>query len=549
MQKNSAATAAGFAAAPNNNQATVALSSEVATQLFKSSIAPSQASETSREAMNSVSQYGVKSSVAVLLPVPSDLSHPNANAANAVTINPNSASAYIYNGQTLSPGGAVIQISGTAYSLALVSANPVPASTSGGQVPDSGGLTAQVSNYYGPAAASPASGLVSHIAYVVAGQTLTPGGSSVVVSGNTYLLSPSATAVVVNGVASAIPPANTPLPLLSISAAVSFSGSGHVITGQTLPPQVSAVLVSGTSPSLAPTGAALDGSAPFAPLLMTLGSETLTLTPTASSAVIIGSQTVHPGSVITVAGNSLALAPGNTGIVVISGTSTRTNAIHSLALAGTANYANSAAPALPTPLLLTLGSQTLTLTPTASSAIAIGSQTLQPNSIITVAGNSLSLAPGNSAIAVVYGTVTNTEGVQRTARVSLLLITLGSETLTLTPASSSAVVIGSQTLRPGSVITVAGNSLSLAPGGTPVIVGSATSTSINVTKSTAIASGLSSGPGGATTKPVGSVGGTATTTQSAYVAASTGRAGRALERLPVVSSVVLGLLLVVVMYL
>ncbi|TKA81841.1 hypothetical protein B0A49_01071 [Cryomyces minteri] len=549
MQKNSAATAAGFAAAPNNNQATVALSSEVATQPFKSSIAPSQASETSREAINSVSQYGVKSSVAVLLPVSSDLSHPN---ANAVTINPNSASAYIYNGQTLSPGGAVIQISGTAYSLALVSANPVPASTSGGQVPDSGGLTAQVSNYYGPAypaAASPASGLASHVAYVVAGQTLTPGGSSVVVSGNTYLLSPSATAVVVNGVASAIPPANTPLPLLSSSAAVSFSGSGHVITGQTFPPQVSAVLVSGTSPSLAPTGAALDGSAPFAPLLMTLGSSILTLTPIASSAVVIGSQTVHPGSVITVAGNSLALAPGNSGIVVISGTSTRTNTIPSLALADTSKYANSAAPALSTPLLLTLGSQTLTLTPTASSTIVIGSQTLQPDSVITVAGNSLSLAPGNSAIVVVYGTVTNTEGVQNTARVSLLLMTLGSETLTLTPASSSAVVIGSQTLRPGSVITVAGNSLSLAPGGTPVIVGSATSTRIDVTKSTAIASGLSSGPGGRTTKPVGSVGGTTTTTQSAYVAASIGRAGRAWERLPVLSSVVLGLLLVVVVYL
>lgn len=103
--------------------------------------------------------------------------------------------------------------------------------------------------------------------YVIAGQTLTPGGV-IVVDGTTISLSPSATALVVNGVTQTLFPAtavpgSTRFPVLTIDGqtytAISNSGAAggtYVIDGQTLTPGGS-IVIDGTTISLSPSATVL----------------------------------------------------------------------------------------------------------------------------------------------------------------------------------------------------------------------------------------------------------------------------------------------------
>ncbi|GME32164.1 hypothetical protein BKCO1_6500043 [Neofusicoccum parvum] len=166
-------------------------------------------------------------------------------------------STYVIDGQTLTIGGT-ITVDGTTISFPSATAIVV------------NGITQTL---IGPSIATNAPDLTiggttytdlpgPGTTYVIAGQTLTPGGV-IVVDGTTISLSPSATALVVNGVtetlfpATAVPGASR-FPILTIDGqtytALPNSGSAggtYVIDGQTLTPGGS-IVVDGTTISLSP---------------------------------------------------------------------------------------------------------------------------------------------------------------------------------------------------------------------------------------------------------------------------------------------------------
>ena len=323
----------------------------------------------------------------------------------------NSASQYIVGSQTLAPGGAPIEVSGTTYSLApSASAVVINGVTSALPANNAGQDTAAVSGG-APAITIGGQSVTANSAsqYIVGSQTLAPGRSPIVISGTTYSLAPSASAIVVNGVTSVLQANNA---------------GGATTVG------------SGGAPAITIGGRPITGNS--------------------ASQYIVGSQTLAPGSsAIIISGTTYSLAPSASAIVV--------NGVTSLLPA--TNAANGVAP------VITVGSQLFTASPVAGSAYVIGSQTLVPGApAITVSGVEVSLAPSASNV-VVDGTTVAFSAATGVAPV----ITIGSQLFTATPVSGSAYVVGSQTLRPGaSAITVGGVEVSLAPSASNVVVGGTT---------------------------------------------------------------------------
>ncbi|MCJ1320349.1 hypothetical protein MMC15_005687 [Xylographa vitiligo] len=186
------------------------------------------------------------------------------------------------------------------------------------------------------------------------------------------------------------------LPEITIGSSVfKPSNSEYVVASRTLVPGGTAIVVSATTISLAPSASALVigdithalASNPEPTRIVTLGG--LPLTPSGTE-LLVGTQALAPGSAITVSGIPISLAPSAT--VLVIGTST----IPLEALAGV----TSAPRGLP---LLTLGGVTITANP--QSDFVIGGQTLVlGGSSITVSGTTLSIAP--SASEVVIGSTT-----------------------------------------------------------------------------------------------------------------------------------------------
>ncbi|KAH6671238.1 hypothetical protein B0J14DRAFT_485023, partial [Halenospora varia] len=127
-----------------------------------------------------------------------------------------------------------------------------------------------------------------------------------------------------------------------------------------------------------------------------------------SSALIIGSQTLLPGSAITLDGQEISLAPSG-GAVVING----------------AHQTPSPSAYTNLPAVISIGGSRITAD--SSSGFLIGGQTLYPGEFCTV--------------------------------------------LAITQASISSVVIAGQTLTAGGRVTVGGEILSIAPSGTIVVIG------------------------------------------------------------------------------
>jgi hypothetical protein len=105
----------------------------------------------------------------------------------------------------------------------------------------------------------------SQTQYIVAGQTLSPGGGAITVSGTTISLAPSATAVVINGVTSTLAPSFGNI-WTRTAAALTFNN--HIYTanragyitispGTVLKPGGEAVTVDGTTLSLEHSGTAV----------------------------------------------------------------------------------------------------------------------------------------------------------------------------------------------------------------------------------------------------------------------------------------------------
>ena len=178
---------------------------------------------------------------------------------------------------------------------------------------------------------------------------------------------------------------------------------------------------------------------------------------THSTNVIIGSQTLSPGSVITVNETPVSLAPSGT----------------SLFIGGTATFSS--------PIPFPTGGVTVPLpsysgppiTENSVSAFFVGSQSLVPGGpAITVSGAVFSLA--SLATALVIGTSTIPLN-QPTPYSVPDIITL--DGFSVTADSQSDFLIGTQTLVPGgTAITVSGNVISLASDLGVVVIGLSTET-------------------------------------------------------------------------
>ena len=318
-----------------------------------------------------------------------------------VTATPVASDHYIVADQTFSRGGSAIEVSGTTYSLppsannAVVNGQSAPISTiqASRKTPATvviGGITAipESSGAY----------------YLVADQTLSPGGSALEISGVTYSLPASGANIVIDGATSVIAPTH----VQTISAvafgsatAVPLLAGGYVVGGQVINPGGSAVEISGTTYSLPASGnsVVVDGKTTAIQAIsandtaITLGSQVYTAVAASVTPLVIASQTLIPGgNAITVSDTVFSLPPDAKGSIVING---QTTALATAASGGVG---------------LSIGSQQLSFTPL-SSGIVIALQTLYPGGpAITVQGETLSIPSDGTAVVIQSVTSTSTEG-------------------------------------------------------------------------------------------------------------------------------------------
>ncbi|KAI2482578.1 hypothetical protein Ptr902_04894 [Pyrenophora tritici-repentis] len=302
--------------------------------------------------------------------------------------NPGVGPTFVISGQTLIPGGSAITVPGTTLSLApsagVVVINGVTSTLKGATVPVATPPTVTVgNNVFSPL---PSSGNT----FVVAGQTLAPGGSAITVSGTTLSLGPSASFLVANGATltldSSVTQANAP-PAITLgndvfSALSEPSGPTFVVAGQTLIPGGPAITALGTTLSLAPSASfvvingatsalANPSSLTTAPLL-TIGDATFRPLPGTGTAYVIGSALLTAGGFVVVSGTTISLAAGATALVIDG----QTSFISALAQ-----------PIVTNAPLLTIGTETFTAMSGGGTAFIIRGQTLTPGGTITVYGD------------------------------------------------------------------------------------------------------------------------------------------------------------------
>lgn len=247
----------------------------------------------------------------------------------------------------ISPGGVPVTTDNIVYSLApsatalISNGQTIALQTFAAPVLDTAKQAAAPALTFGASTYSLDSS--SHI--VVAGQTIVPGASAVMVSNTPISLAPGAKVAVIAGQTQSLSPAS-----VTAESVLTFQGSTYtanaasafVIAGQTLSPGGS-ITASNTPISLVP-GAAfaiIAGStqslalapAPTAPPTFTFDGSTYTAG--TGSDFVIGSQTLTEGGVVTVAGTPISFA-SNGGDVVV-GTSTEAVSIGGLIMSGFGN--------------------------------------------------------------------------------------------------------------------------------------------------------------------------------------------------------------------
>lgn len=297
----------------------------------------------------------------------------------------NSAAEFIVAGQTLTHGGE-IAVSGSTISLqpsanvavvdgsTLVLANPVPSAH-----PEV--LKFAGSSYTANAASQ----------FIVAGQTLPPGGQ-ITVSSTTLSLAPSGNIAIIGTstqlLTTQAPASNPAILKFAGSIYTANTDSQFTIAGQTLGPG-GTITASGTQISM-PEGtnfAVIDGSTQTlatassaistaeAPVLTWDGA---TYTADASSDFVIASKTLTPGGIITVLGTPISLAPGANDAVI--GTSTQTLASAAITPAD----------------IVTMAGQIITANPT---GFALDGTTVLPGGKgVVVSGTTVSLESGGTLL-------------------------------------------------------------------------------------------------------------------------------------------------------
>ncbi|KAL8651693.1 MAG: hypothetical protein Q9226_004594 [Calogaya cf. arnoldii] len=244
-------------------------------------------------------------------------------------ITANSASQYVVGGQTLEAGRSPITVSGQIVSIAS-SGNAVvfgPSTQAFANPPMVLSTSLPILTIGDSTIAADASSN-----YVIAGQTIIPGGSAITVDGSFISIAPAATVLVVEGSTQAL----TPSPVLAtmLPPLITFGGqtlranaaSDYVLGGQTLKPG-HAITVSGSVISLAPgaSGVVIDGSKQaLTPQLMSLTTRLPALTIGASTIIanakgmyVLSGQTIHLGAhAVTIDGSMISLAPNDSFLVV-----------------------------------------------------------------------------------------------------------------------------------------------------------------------------------------------------------------------------------------
>lgn len=366
---------------------------------------------------------------------------------------------YIVGSQTLAFGGSAIEVSGTIYSLqasggtAEVNGQDIQVTTLASAIESAAPIV------LGDSTGRP----VASGAYVVADQTLSRGGSAVVVSGTTYSLDPSGDTIVINGEATPVSALQTNLVqpatvvVGDVTAAPESSGAYYVVAGQSLSPGDSAIEISSVTYSLPKSGAniVVNGGTSYAnaastPAPVILGS--ITAASFVGGGYIVSSQILSPGGTeVEVAGTTYSLAAsGNT--VFVDGKPT---AIQTAAPAAPPTQAASPAGAASTPVPVTFGS--ITAASFIAGGYVVASQVLSPGgTAIEVSGTTYSLAASGNTV-FINGSPTSFQDVAAAAP-----LTVGSELFSAIAASETPLVIASQTLIPGgSAITVSGTTYSL----------------------------------------------------------------------------------------
>lgn len=259
------------------------------------------------------------------------------------TFTPNAATQFfIAPGQTLTPGGVVtldntivslapsasfVVIGGSTQLLTISGSGSQSAASAPPQIIFGGSTITAQPTVGGPG--NPAAGPT----FIIADQTLAPGGPAITVSGTTISLATSASFVVINGVTSTVTnpavPQITPPPLTignGVFRPLPGSGTSYLIGSSILTPGGFVVLAD-TTISLAPgaTAIVINGQTSFIspqdqpvmtnPPLLTIGSQTYTAVPGSGTTFIIDGQTLTPGGMITVDGTTISLSPGATELV------------------------------------------------------------------------------------------------------------------------------------------------------------------------------------------------------------------------------------------
>lgn len=403
--------------------------------------------------------------------IPQEVSPARTTTALAIvylgtTIQPNEASEYILSGiGTVSPGGPGVMKNGIVYSLA-------PSATA----LLSNGIAIPITPKANEAAASPRPGVLpfrgatytadSFSRFIIAGETLTPAGPAITVSGTPIKIAPGATAAIIGSesvpiVRSPALPRATGAPILTFAGLTYTAGisSAFVIEGQTLAPGAN-IEVQGTQISYRSDGSEIvvgtsTEQLSFASITPSVTAPVLTFhgstyTADSLSQFIIDGQTLVPGKVLTVSGTPISYAAAGTAVVI--GTSTEPLSYAKL-----------------TPSAPTISFDGTIYNADASSDFVVDGQTLTPGGIITVSGTPISYPAAGTAVMIGDST-----GRFSDAKMTQAAPAITFDGSTYTADASSDFIINGQTLAPGGIITVSGTPISYASGGGDVAIGTST---------------------------------------------------------------------------
>jgi hypothetical protein len=288
---------------------------------------------------------------------------------------------------------------------------------------------------------------------VVAGQTILPSSAITLGNGVPVSVAPGGGEVVVGGQTASIPGAAGSPVVIGGQTVTPLAGGGIVISGQTIIPGGTAKLPGGIPISVSASGvvviagqtATVGGFGSDSPVTINGAA----VTPLADGGVIINSQTILPGGVLTLP-NGASVSVGLGGGIVIGG--------QTAILPGLVN---------PGPITVSGA----VVTPIPGGGIIVNGQTLPPGSATTLLdGQAVSLVPSGTAIVVNGQTITIPSSQNSPGAIPIVY-----NGETLTPGPSGAIIVEGQTLAPGSVVTLSdGHIISIGTSGTVAVDGSIT---------------------------------------------------------------------------